>query len=74
MPSQCRTGHLKHPELDLIRHLMPAHVVHQSCSKRWVLQVMCETDEERQLVLDYYHQHMTEREREILNKIEGQEK
>lgn len=23
------------PELDLVRHLMPAHVVHQSIARRW---------------------------------------
>jgi hypothetical protein len=27
------------PELDLVRHLMPAHEVHQSGAKRWVLEV-----------------------------------
>jgi hypothetical protein len=26
-------------ELDLVRHLMPAHEVHQSDAKRWVLEV-----------------------------------
>lgn len=63
-----------HPELDLIRHLMPAHVVHQSGSKRWVLAVMCETEDERKLVRDYYYEHMSDREREILDRAEEQEK
>jgi hypothetical protein len=26
------------PELDFVRHAMPAHVVHQSFAKRWVLE------------------------------------
>lgn len=32
-------------ELDLVRHLMPAHEVHQSGAKRWVLDVYGEEDQ-----------------------------